>query len=139
VTLKHNKVSLEQFCLAACSPVLEPTCTGGVCILDKADMVLPDDHKLVLAKVRNDPTLSVVEAKRALLSEALKACVGVHESKRLTHLGISEETFQEAGNSDDTPASFWVHDVLSDCFLIHVGIRDMSAKPSSTAVERVRN
>jgi hypothetical protein len=88
---------------------------------------------------KNDPILSVVEAKRALLSGALKAFVGVHESKKLKHLGISEEKLKEAGSSDDTPASFWVHDVPSDCLLRQVGIRVMSAKPSSTAVERLWN
>jgi hypothetical protein len=31
------------------------------------------------------------EAKRALFSGALKAFVGVHESKKLQHLGIREE------------------------------------------------
>jgi hypothetical protein len=74
--------------------------SADACIRDMADMVLPDDHKLVLAKIRNDPTLSVVQAKRALLSGALKAFVGVHESKKLKHLGISEERLKEAGSSD---------------------------------------
>jgi hypothetical protein len=47
-----------------------------------------------------------------------------------------KDELKEAGSSDDTPASFWVHDVPSDCLLRQVGIRVMSAKPSSTAVER---
>jgi hypothetical protein len=90
--------------------------SSDACIRDMADMVLSDDHKLVLAKIMNDPILSMVEAKRALLSGALKAFVGVHESKKLEHLGISEKELQEAGSSDDTLASFWLHDAPSDCF-----------------------
>jgi hypothetical protein len=37
------------------------------------------------------------------------------------------------------PASFWQQDVPADCLLREAAIRVMSAKPSSTAVERLWN
>lgn len=81
----------------------------------------------------------MLEAKRALLSGALKAFVGVHPKQRLKHLGISEEKLQEVGINGDSPSHFWQREVPMNCLLREAGIRAMSAQPSSTAVERLWN
>jgi hypothetical protein len=108
-------------------------------IREMADLVLPDTHRVVMERQKSSPLMSTLEVKRALLSGALKAFIGVHEKKKLRHLGISEEKLKEAGSGAETPASFWMHQVPTDCLLREVGIRVLSAKPSSTAVERLWN
>jgi hypothetical protein len=80
-----------------------------------ADLVLPDTHTLVIGRQKSSPDLSPVEAKRALLSGALRAFVGVHDKKKPKHLGVDEGKLKEAGSGGDAPVSFWVHEVPTAC------------------------
>jgi hypothetical protein len=63
----------------------------------------------------------------------------VHATKKLKHLGISEDKLNEFSVDGESPVSFWEHQVPAHCLLREAGIRAMSAKPSSTAVERLWN
>jgi hypothetical protein len=94
-----------------------------------ADFVLPDQHKTVQQRHAKNKSLSLVDVKAALLSGPLRAFVGVHETKTLKHVGVDGEG----------PVSFWLHQVPEDCLLREAAVRVMSAKPSSTAVERLWN
>jgi hypothetical protein len=67
-------------------------------------------------------TVALSDVKQALLSGALKAFIGVHESKKLRHLGINEDKLKQFVVHGETPVSFWVHDVPHDCLLREVAI-----------------
>jgi hypothetical protein len=109
------------------------------CLRGMADMVLADSHKTVRDRSSQAPYMSLLDSKQALLSGALKAFIGMHEKKRLKHLNIDENKLKQHGVDGGTPLSFWQHDVPTQCLLREAAIRVMSAKPSSTAVERLWN
>jgi hypothetical protein len=109
------------------------------CLREMADIVLHDTHKTVVERSKKMPTVALVDVKQALLTGALRAFIGVHQSKKLKHLNISEDKLKQFGVDGEAPVSFWVHDVPHDCLLREAAIRVMSAKPSSTAVERLWN
>jgi hypothetical protein len=107
---------------------------------DMADLILPDNHHIVVErKKKSGGELYLRSCEQAVLSGALKAFIGVHANKKLKHLGISEDKLNEFGVDGEPPVSFWEHQVPADCLLREAGTRVMSAKPSSTAVERLWN
>jgi hypothetical protein len=114
--------------------------SADTALRDMADLILPDNHQVVIErKKKNGGDLSLLSCKQAILSGALKAFVGVHATKKLKHLGISDEKLNQFGVDGEPPVSFWEHQVPADCLLREAGIRVMSAKPSSTTVERLWN
>jgi hypothetical protein len=118
--------------------------TGFIASADSAlramvDLVLPDDNKTVQHRHEKHNSLSLVEVKAAILSGALRTFLGVHESKTLKHLQIDEAKLRQVGVDGESPVSFWVNQVPDTCLLREAAIRVMSAKPSSTAVERLWN
>ncbi len=104
-----------------------------------ADVVLSDSHKIVVERAKVSRQLSLVKVKEALLSGALKAYLGVHASKSRKHLHITEDMLAQYGVGGEPPVAFWEQTVPPECLLREVGIRAMSAKPSSAAVERLWN
>jgi hypothetical protein len=66
-----------------------------------------------------------------------KPFVGAHATKKLKHLGVSNEQLNECRIDDEPPVSFWEHQVPAHCLVRDAGYCVMSAKPSSTAVERL--
>ena len=108
------------------------------CLRNVADVALRDDHQLVVKLRQKNGCLPILGTKQTLLSGALKAFIGV-QVKKLKQLGICEDRLQQFGVSAEPPAAFWEHEVPVTCMLREAGIRVMSAKPSSTAVERLWN
>jgi hypothetical protein len=106
-----------------------------------ADPVVSDDNKTVPQRHEKHKTLSLVEVKAAILSGAQRTFLGVHESKTLKHLQIDEAKLGQVGVDGEPPESFWVNQVpeTCTCLLREAAIRVMSANPSSTAAERLRN
>jgi hypothetical protein len=104
-----------------------------------ADLVLSDDNKTVQQPHEKHMTLLLFECKAAILSGALRTFLGVHESKALRHLQIDEAKLRQVGLDGESPVSFWINQVPETCMLREAAIRVMSAKPSSTAVERLWN
>lgn len=114
--------------------------SADTALRDMADLILPDNHHVVVQRrKKSGGELSLLSCKQAILSGALIAFLGVHATKKLRHLGISEEKLNQFGVDGEPPVSFWEHQVPADCLLREAGIRVMSAKPSSTAVERLWN
>jgi hypothetical protein len=113
--------------------------SADACIRQMASVALPDSHKTLVEVQKKNPAMSVVETKQAILSGALKAFIGVHSIKKLKHLDICEEKLRQVGINGDAPVAFWEQEVPVSCLLREVGIRALSAKPSSTAVERLWN
>jgi hypothetical protein len=109
------------------------------CLRSMADVVLSDSHKIVVERSKVSRELSLVKVKEALLSSALKAYLGVHASKSRKHLHITEDMLAQYGICGEPPVAFWEQTVPPECLLREAGIRAMSAKPSSAAVERLWN
>jgi hypothetical protein len=109
------------------------------CLRSMADVVLSDDDKIVVERSKTSHELSLAKVKQALLSGALKAYLGVHASKSRKHLHITDDMLQQFGVCGEPPVAFWQQTVPPQCLLREAGIRAMSAKPSSAAVERLWN
>ena len=115
--------------------------SADTCLRGMADIVLPDNHKTVVERSKGSPELSLTEVKQALLTGALKAFVGAHKKKGVASLGIDEDKLKQFGVSMDgeAPVQFWEQDVPAKYMLREAAMRVLSAKPSSTAVERLWN
>ena len=102
-----------------------------------ADILLLDDHPVVMERAKGHPELPLVQTRQALVSGALRALIDVHPTKKLRHLHFDEEKVTQFGVSEETPVSLWEQQVPVTCLQREAGIRVMSAKPSATAVERL--
>jgi hypothetical protein len=79
--------------------------------------------------------IPLVSAKRSL-DGAIRAFIETHPEKGPSSLGIDKDQLSEVV-ANDTPTTFWLLQVGTDCPLRNVALRVLCTKLSSIAVERL--
>jgi hypothetical protein len=92
----------------------------------------------LVAKVVAVQNMPKVSAQKRLLEAGLRAFIGTHPQKTRSDMGINEEQLKEVVESD-TPTTFWLVQVDTDCVVRRLALRVLCGKPSSIAVERLWN